>query len=114
MTEPWINKRVGTYLSILLNFTCRKCLTKSFSEIKTGKTLRNTQREQRLMAPEKGKASFTIWLGFFEDKTTVGDKNGIQWTSHVRISRKDLTKVQLMCCSFLLQSGSKAPGLADC
>jgi len=78
--KPRINKRVGTYLRISLNFTCGKYLTKSFSEIKTGKTLRNTQREQRLMASKKGKAGFTIWLGFFEDKTTAGDKNGIQWT----------------------------------
>lgn len=76
--KPWINKRVGTYLRISLNFTGRKCLTKSFSEIKTGKTLRNTQREERLMASKKGKAGFTMWLGFFEDKTTVGDK---KWDS---------------------------------
>lgn len=100
IAETWINKRVGTYLRISLNFTCRKCLTKSFSEIKTGKTLRNTQCEQRLMASKKGKAGFTIWLGFFEDKTTIGDKNGIQWTPHVQISRKDLTKVQLVLLFF--------------
>lgn len=97
------------YPRISLNFARGKCLTKSFSEIKPGKTLRNTQCEQRLVASEKGKATFTIWLGFFEDKTTIGDKNGIH-----QISRKDLTKVQLMCCSFLLQSGSEAHGLAAC
>lgn len=63
------------------------------------------------MASKKEKADFTIWLGFFEDKTTIRDKNGIQWTPQGQIG-KDLTKVQLMCCSFLLQSGSKAYGLA--
>lgn len=93
------------YLRISLNFTGKKSLRKSFSEIKTGKTLRNTQCEERLMASKKGKAGFTIWLGFFEDKTTTRDKNGVQWTLHVQISRKDLTEVQLMCCSFFLQSG---------
>lgn len=71
--------RGGTYLRMSLNFSCKwKCLTKSFSEIKTGNTLRNTQCEQRLMASKKVKASFTIWLGFFEDKTTIGDK---KWNS---------------------------------
>lgn len=64
------------------------------------------------MASKKEKAGFTIWLGFFEDKTTIRDKNGIQWTPQVQISRKDVTKVQVICCSFLLQSGSKAYGLA--
>lgn len=78
ITEPWINKRVGTYQRMSLNFCCRKCLTKSFSEIKTGKTLRNTQCERRVMASKKGKASFTIWLGSFEDRTAIGDK---KWNS---------------------------------
>jgi len=56
------------------------------------------------MASKKGKACITIWLDFFEDKTTTGDKNGVQWALHVQISRKDLTEVQFMCYSFLLQS----------
>lgn len=66
------------------------------------------------MASKKGKASFTIWLGFFEDKTTIGDKKWNSMDITCSDFQKGFDKSPAHVLLFLLHSGSKAHGLAAC